>query len=350
MGDASKAFQVSVLNLAVHGYIIMDQTKSDMKLIKTDKELGNDVSQEEKEIYRQLDNETTLKYNSSLQRKIALITSTEKKRMKDKFDKKLYSRNAGKLAIAIVISIISILISLLLGNKDAESLSVATFITVWLSIWTISVANIFKSPGIVIKLIGIPFYIGEFIGIGFLISTMGLAYSLLLLCFIVVNIIYGILIKAYTVEGREVKDEIEGFELFIKTASEEEILQQTPETFDKYFPYAYILGLENEWAKKFEGLLAKEQYEPTWCTGAYVGHSFVASSFTRSFSSSFNSSISSASTSPGSSSGGGGGGCSGGGGRRPEAAEAGKKRRHMPSFYCSGAYLHPQLLDFSPEK
>lgn len=335
MGDVSKAFQVSVLNLAVNGYIIMDQTKSDMKLIKTDKELGNDVSEEEKEIYRQLDNETTLKYNSSLQRKIALITSTEKNRMKDKFNKKLYSRNTGKLTIAIIISIISIVISLLFGNKDAESLSVATFITIWLSMWTVGVASILKSPGAVMKLIGIPFYIGEIVGIGVLISTMGLAYATLILCFVAINIIYSWLIKAYTVEGRAMKDEIEGFELFIKTASEEEILQQTPETFDKYFPYAYILGLENEWAKKFEGLLAKEQYEPTWCTGAYVGQSFVASSFTRSFSSSFNSSISSASTAPGSSSG-GGGGCSGGGGRRPEAAEAGKKRRHVPSFFIWG--------------
>lgn len=334
MGDASKAFQVSVLNLAVHGYIIMDQTKSDMKLIKTDKELGNDVSEEEKEIYRQLDNETTLKYNSSLQRKIALITSTEKKRMKDKFEKKLYSRNAGKLTIAIIISIISIVISLLFGNKDAGSLSVATFITIWLSMWTVGVASILKSPGVVMKLIGIPFYIGEIVGIGVLISTMGLAYATLILCFVAINIIYSWLIKAYTVEGRKIKDEIEGFKLFIKTASEEEILQQTPETFDKYFPYAYILGLENEWAKKFEGLLAKEQYEPTWCTGAYVGHSFAASSFTRSFSSSFNSSISSASTAPGSSSGGGGGGCSGGGGRRPEAAEAGKKKKAYAFFFC----------------
>ena len=101
-------------------------------------------------------------------------------------------------------------------------------------------------------------------------------------------------------------DEIEGFKLFIKTASEDEMKVQTPETFDKYFPYAYVLGLENEWAKNFEKLLEQYNYEPTWCTGMDHGSSFRATAFTYVFSSRFRESISSASVHPSSFGGGSG--------------------------------------------
>ena len=177
-------------------------------------------------------------------------------------------------------------------------------------------------------------------------AFIGSGTFILIAIHVIVNVIYASLIKAYTEEGRKIKDEIEGFKLFIKTASEDEIMNQTPETFEKYFPYAYALGLENAWAKKFEKLLENCNYEPSWCTGMYYSDGFHASAFTNSFSSSFSSSISSASTPPGSSS-----GFSGGGRRRwilwrrwrrPEAVEAGNKQNDgeiSPSFFIYKKYL-----------
>ena len=137
------------------------------------------------------------------------------------------------------------------------------------------------------------------------------------------NYIFMQLVKRYTEEGQVVKEDIEGFKMFINTAKDDDFADKTPEMFDKYFPYAYALGLQNKWAEKFESVLSDAGYSPNWCDDNMMDHGmFNVVVFTNSFSSSFSSGMSSASTAPSSSGGSGGGGFSGGGGggRWPEAA------------------------------
>ena len=62
------------------------------------------------------------------------------------------------------------------------------------------------------------------------------------------NIVFYKLIRRYTEAGLRVKEDIEGFKMFINTAKDDDFEDKTPEMFDKYFPYAYVLGLENKWA------------------------------------------------------------------------------------------------------
>ncbi len=310
MGKYDKVFEASILNLAVKGYIKIETTEKsyfglknhEITLIKQEKAIENDISEDEKDIYNNLPKEATLEYSSSLQGKLMNMQTAQKNYLKKKMEGKMYSKNIKMITISAIMSIVVALISLIASMSIVE-VPVALFITIWLSIWTSGIAAIFKSvkksPAIIIVLI--PFLLGEVVATGILISLISISMTIIVLLLIVINIIYAILIKAYTKEGRQIKDEIEGFKLFIKTASEDEIKTQTPETFDKYFPYAYALGLENEWAKKFENLLESYNYEPTWCTGMYVGPTFNVSSFTNSFSSSFSKSISSASTPPSSS-------------------------------------------------
>jgi len=145
---------------------------------------------------------------------------------------------------------------------------------------------------------------------------------LLLLALVFVNIIYYHLLKAPTIHGRKVMDEIEGFKMYLEVAEEERLdmlhpPQKTPELFEKYLPYALALGVENDWSEKFADVLAAASvdtgYSPSWYTGTNwktAGMTGVVSSL----GSSFSSAISSSSSAPGSSSGSSGGGSSGGGG------------------------------------
>lgn len=340
MGKYDKVFEASILNLAVKGYIKIENEEekifgiksNKMTLIKQEKELGNDITEDEKDIYKTLPSVAKLEYSSSLQRKLETMQIGQRKFLKNKFNGQMYKRNSGLVMISVIMSIIVAIISVMFSNNAIEEMFMIPFMSIWLTIWTIGiVAMLTKGNGakkIGVIIFAIPFLIGEIVGIGTLIHFIGIGLALLILLLVVINVVYAFLIKAYTEEGRRIKDEIEGFKLFIKTASEDEIRNQTPETFDKYFPYAYVLGLENEWSKKFESLLAEYNYEPTWCTGMYHGSAFRATVFTSSFSSSFRSGISSASVHP-SSSGGGSGFSSGGGGRRilwwrrPEAGGGG---------------------------
>lgn len=114
--------------------------------------------------------------------------------------------------------------------------------------------------------------------------------------------------------------EILGFKEFIEYAEKdrlEALVQETPEYFYHVLPYAYVLGVSDTWAKKFENIAMPE---PTWYDGGFSHHAFSSMVFVHSLDRSFSSvqnnlSVPPASSGGGSfSGGGGGGGFSGGGG------------------------------------
>jgi uncharacterized membrane protein len=95
---------------------------------------------------------------------------------------------------------------------------------------------------------------------------------------------------------------------------------RTPELYEKFLPFAFALGVEQQWAEQFNDVLSAAArpdgsggYHPRWYSGSGWDNSRMGS-FAGSMGSALSSAISSSSTAPGSSSGGGGGGSSGGGG------------------------------------
>ncbi len=158
----------------------------------------------------------------------------------------------------------------------------------------------------------------------FIVSPSPLIPILFMIVMVILIAIFTYLIKAPTVKGRAVMDEIEGFKMYIDVAEQKQLdalhePEITPERFEALLPYAIALGVENKWGKKFENALTKslqetQSYSPSWYTGAAVGMAFSPSRFSSDMGKSFSTAISAASSPPGSSSGSGGGGSSGGGG------------------------------------
>ena len=144
-----------------------------------------------------------------------------------------------------------------------------------------------------------------------------------ILCMIT-QAVFSRLMSNYTVEGRKLKDQIEGYRRYLKTVDENRLnLMNPPEKtidlFEKNLAFAIALDCEVEWGKKFEGIIGTAIQEGTAHSGLYHSSAFGSSSgFSGSaFVSGFSGAISSASTPPSSSSGGGssfGGGSSGSGG------------------------------------
>lgn len=137
--------------------------------------------------------------------------------------------------------------------------------------------------------------------------------------------VFAYLIKAPTVEGRQLLDEIEGLRLYMSVAERQELKSiKGPDEpmldatrYELLLPFAVALAVEDAWTKKFtEAAGAAAAAQAANNMGWYNGHSPVSNlgDFSRSIGSSLNSTISSASNPPGSSSGSGGGGSSGGGG------------------------------------
>ncbi|GAB3389186.1 DUF2207 domain-containing protein [Lysobacter fragariae] len=142
---------------------------------------------------------------------------------------------------------------------------------------------------------------------------------------LVVLIVFGVLVKAPTKEGRKLLDEIEGLKLYLGVAERDDIARmQGPngpptldaERYERLLPYAVALEVEDAWTKQFTLAVGVTAAAATtsaisWYRG---GGANDLASLTQSIGSSLSSQISSASTPPGSSSGSGGGGSSGGGG------------------------------------
>jgi uncharacterized membrane protein YgcG len=139
-------------------------------------------------------------------------------------------------------------------------------------------------------------------------------------------ITFAFLIKAPTVEGRKLLDEIEGFRRYLSVAEQQDLqrLQGPGGTepqldagrFESLLPYAVALDVEDAWTKKFTlavgaAAAAEATSSISWYRGAHIGD---LGSFSKAIGSSLTSQIASSSSPPGSSSGGGGGGFSGGGG------------------------------------
>jgi uncharacterized membrane protein YgcG len=153
----------------------------------------------------------------------------------------------------------------------------------------------------------------------FVVTPGGWVAALTVVLALLVNGVFGKLLKAPTREGRLRLDEIEGFRLYLNVAEGDEIKlitapRRTPALFESYLPFALALGVEQRWAEQFASVFLTQapDYQPIWYQGSF--HAGDVDRFSASFGRSFESAISSAATPPGSSSGSSGGGGGGGGG------------------------------------
>jgi len=221
------------------------------------------------------------------------------------------------------------------------------FLGVWLSIWSIGVVflavmvvklwgQVFSAArslgtrvgsigaAIFMTLFALPFFGGEIFAL-YTLARSSPALAALPIVIAAVNIVFFHLLKAPTLLGRRMLDKIEGFKMFL-AATETDRLQRmypagrTPELYEKFLPFAFALGVEQQWAEQFNDVLSAAArpdgsggYHPRWYSGSGWDNSRMGS-FAGSMGSALSSAISSSSTAPGSSSGGGGGGSSGGGG------------------------------------
>ena len=139
-------------------------------------------------------------------------------------------------------------------------------------------------------------------------------------------------LPAPTPKGQDIRTEIEGFRLYLKTAEQLQLNAvkigsdapppMTVERYERFVPYAIALGVERPWTEHFEKLMPAEaaSYQPYWASGDYGGsrslsglNSALISSMASGVSSSLPQSSSSSGSGGGGSSGGGGGGGGGGG-------------------------------------
>ncbi len=343
MGHDKKAFTAALLNLAVKGYLKIEEVGKTFTLRKIkDSDLRLPIG--ERTIHDKLFDKYSIgtdhiELKNSNHANISSAINGHKEVLKNEYQQGYFIHNRKILYIGILITII-LGAYILFSLDNGEDKGGAFFLVFWLSIWTpVTVFLVYawfaalKSKFTLGKVIGLPvatiFAFGWLAGeIGALVALstiIGIGNCLIVVSLFIVNIVFYFLLKKPTLEGRKLLDKTEGFKKYLQVAEQEDLNlkyppKKTPKLFETYLPYALALGVENEWAEQFTEVFnthgANKDYQPTWYSGSNWNNNNLGS-FTNTVSSTLNSAISSSATAPGSSSGSGsigGGGSSGGGG------------------------------------
>jgi uncharacterized membrane protein YgcG len=337
LGFDDKAFAAAVVDMAVKGALLIQEEGGEYTLVRQD--AAAQLSRGEQKIADRLfAGRQSLKLTNTNHTAIKSGIDALKGYLKTEFEKTYFTTNSMYLVPGIAITLAT-LASMVLTAMDTAA---AGFGSLWLLIWTVVcyflAVTVYRRWQLALgggfklaNLIGAVattifagfFFVAEVLGSGLLVSAVSLPAVLVLAAMGLVNALFYHLLKAPTLYGRKIMDQIEGFRMYLSVAEKERLEalnppEKTPQLFEKYLPYALALGVENQWNQQFAEVLARagaggQAYSPTWYSGSSWDR-FDSSRFTSDLGGAFAGAIASASTPPGSTSGSGGGGFSGGGG------------------------------------
>jgi uncharacterized membrane protein YgcG len=270
MGPGSQAFTAAIISLGVKGYLKIGENDDDFVLSRTKRSSGETATKGEQLVLEALlpHQSSSIELDNENYQDFQRARNGLGKALKAEYRGRLFKLNSIFMAPAVIMSIIAVIVALTQHG----------------------------GPGLWIAFVVLSLFLHG---------------------------LFLFLLRAPTPAGRQIMDEIEGFEMYLDTAEQDRLDRMrspelSPEVFEKFLPYAFALGVQNHWCERFAREFPREvadggHYRLGWYNGEHTGLNGLRH-IGDNFSSSFSSAISSASSPPGSSSGSGGGGFSGGGG------------------------------------
>ena len=350
-GAGWAALSASALELAVKGYVELDDLVSSIIIRRTKKPVEGKLQAGEAALMAEI---PSAGYEFIIDKrngkKVEAVGNRFRQAIEKEHRNKYYKGNPGYTSLGIGLSIAVVASLFIFGNLDEDVYAlifVPTFFAVFFGSFTIGLVHMFKGArSLFSKIIAIL----ALAIIGFVaLSTMALMLISMwmdleathqfpvLIAFggiLLVNLLFFFLMGAPTPLGRKLMDGIEGLRIYLTLAEKDRMNMagaptMSPSHFEKLLPYAVALGVEKPWSQAFETWLATAAagvaaaaYSPGWYHGSNYGNfsdriggfsSSMASTIASTIPTPPPSSSSSSSGFSGGSSGGGGGGGGGGG-------------------------------------
>ncbi|MFZ1991459.1 MAG: DUF2207 domain-containing protein, partial [Alphaproteobacteria bacterium] len=347
MGYDRKAFTAALVDMAVKGYLKIVDDGHKFRLVRTGK--GAAWSSEEARISAALfSSEDTIEVVQKNYVKFGNAVNRLRETLEAEDRKQFFARNQGYFWLGILITLgVGFLTAVASPSPQAAAIGAAV-LAFWVGASAFAmtravgrirsgansfgdrVAGVFQV--VFVLLFFVPFAFASVLLGRELAQQIGLWSALLVACTAALNAVFFELMKAPTITGRKILDQIEGFRMYLGTAEQQRLdaltpPKETPELFETYLPYAMALDVENQWNKRFEHVFAAADqapgtaggYSPAWYSGPRLSH-LTTGGFAAALGGALSTAAASAATAPGSSSGmsggssGGGGGGGGGGG------------------------------------
>ena len=344
-----KGLTAAITGLAVKGALVISQDEDGSFAVDTTGSVSAGLLPDEAELLQELfegRSKTRLVFRQSAHDRVQAVRKALEQALRSMYGKGYFVTNLRYAATGVALSIAGVVAAGLLGTTQPERIFGFLFMSVWLSVWTFGVAALFTQvaaswrgrsantlgkrtfslgSSVGLTLFAVPFLLGELIGtIAFVVIAGPLLLALIFVT-AAIDVVFFRLLRAYTPKGRGLLDQIDGFRLYLSVAEKDRMnmltpVDHTPETFERYLPYALALDVEQQWSESFADVLERTDasgqpsYHPVWFSGG-IWRSTTFSTLGSSLSGAFASAIAASSVAPGTSSGfGGGGGSSSGGG------------------------------------
>jgi uncharacterized membrane protein YgcG len=338
MGYDQKAFAAAVVDMAVKGYLNIEEKDDEYTLRRTGNN-QNSLSAGEQRLGSSLfQGKDVIEMKNTNHRVIGEARTALKQSLDKEINNIYFNTNRASFFWGAGLTILT-LAAVVFMAADAT----AIFAMLWLSGWSVAcvflAAMVYRNwqgvrsshhlhfgkifTALASTLFALPFFAGEVLGLGLFGLSISVPAALAFALLVFINALFYYLLKAPTLKGRQVMDQVEGFKMYLSVAEKDRLNmlnppEKTPQLFEKYLPYALALNVENEWSEQFAEVLAKAQvdgqpYSPIWYQGSSWNR-LGTSGFSDSLGGAFAAAIASSAVAPGSSSGSSGGGSSGGGG------------------------------------
>ena len=345
-GAGWTALSASALDLAVKGYVVLEDLKNSIVIRRTEKAAAADLPTGQKTLLSSIGGPgETLTIDKAHGAEVEKVGKQFRAAIEKEHRGKYYHSNSGYIFFGIFFSIALIVATLVFGDLDEFAIAavlVFGFFAFFFSILSIGIGRQFSRGASLRKRIG-GIVMLAFAGFVAFSAIGGIATQVLLDVthdtkslalaaiggIVLTNALFLFLMGAPTPLGRKLMDGIEGLRTYLTLAEKDRMNMATapamsPQHFETLLPYAVALGVEKPWSRTFETWLATAaagaavaSYAPGWYLGSNYG-SF--GDRIGGFSTSMASTIASTIPQPVSSSnssfsgGGGGGGFSGSGG------------------------------------
>lgn len=346
IGAGWQAMSASLIDLAVKGYVKLDDLKRSIVVKRTDLRATKGLPTGQRALLAGLGGPgQALTIDKKNGEAVAALGERFKKALESEHSKKYYQAHMGYFAVAMVASAVILFALLAFGNLSDNAIALVAVPCAMGGILGFLAGLLGRGfrPGrsLVVRIVmGIVLIVAGLV----VISFGGLLVIALLVDssdpndliafvsaggIVLIDTLYFFLIGAPTPLGRRLMDGIEGLRTYLVLAEADRMNlagapEMSPSHYEKLLAYAVALGVEKPWTKTFRTWLASASagaaaatYSPLWYTGNVGNFSSRIETFSASMASTIASSVphseSSSFSGGGGSSGGGGGGGGGGG-------------------------------------